>query len=240
MRRVGIRMSAVVVVVLFAVCLSPSTHAQGPVRVQAGFALDGSRSISGDNFRIMLDALASVISDPLTAPRDGTLEICVIQFGSAYETSEVRVEIPPTVVSEANVGALVAAVRAIEQGRGYTPTGPGIRLCTAQLTSSPNFGTALYQAINVATDGVPSDPVKYPGDVVPGSLGDAVAAAAEAQAAGIDELDVEAVGKTWDFDTDCAFCQIVFPKPAVIVPPGLLSPGFVRVVSEFTDLGGHP
>ncbi|MBM3189852.1 MAG: VWA domain-containing protein [Chloroflexi bacterium] len=220
---------------LFALMSGSVIQAQGPVRVQAGFLLDGSRSISGSNFDIMVNALASVIGDPLTAPRDGTLEICVVQFGSAPETSEVRVEIPPTVVTEGNVATLVAAIRAIQQGRGYTPTGPGIRLITEQMRSSPNFGTALYHAINIATDGVPSDPVSFPGNVVEGSLADAIAAASEAQAAGIDELDIEAVGQTWDFSSECAFCQIVFPKPAVIVPPGQMSPGFVRVVREFSD-----
>ncbi|MCD6520785.1 MAG: DUF1194 domain-containing protein [Anaerolineae bacterium] len=214
-----------------------SVQAQGPtVRVQLAFILDGSRSIHPTNFTLMTYGLARALNDSSIVPRDGTVEVCVVQFGCPDAEEGIREELAPIVITETTIGHIVSHIRQIEQGRGDTPTAAGIRLGTALLRGSPNFARAERQVINVATDGLPYDPAKFPDDPYDGAKADALAAGHEAQAAGIDELDAEVVGDLGQRPGQLDFfLDLVFPQPAKLVPPGGMAPGFVRIVSDFSD-----
>jgi len=194
--------------------------AQGGVTHQICVALDGSGSIDYSDFDLQINGLANAIADPAIIPQDGTVELSVVQFGTA-DLEGARVEVSATVIDSAATAAAVAStIRAMAQGVGQTPMDAGINLCTAQITSSSRFTGAAKQVMNVSTDGYPTDPAA------------ALAASAAAKAAGVDELDAEAIGLYAGVEF---LKQLVFPQPAIVVPPGAYKAGFVRVVASFAD-----
>jgi len=195
-----------------------SVSAQGP-KTQLAMLLDGSSSIMSDDFTIMLTGLADAIENPDCVPQDGSVELTVIQFGSY-----TRTEVPPTMIDATNASSIAATVRGITKMGGTTPMSGAIALATAEITGSPNFGTAAKQVINLSTDGAPN------------SKSDTEMARNDAIAAGIDEIDVEAVGYfpavEWLRD------RIVHPQPGTIHGPGYAhwpptAPGWVRLVEDF-------
>jgi uncharacterized protein YegL len=195
-----------------------SVSAQGP-ETQLAMLLDGSGSIMADDFSVMLTGLADAIENPDCVPQDGSFELTVIQFGSYTQT-----EIPPTVIDATNVSSIAATVRGIIKMGGTTPMSDAIALATAEITGSPSFGTAAKQVINLSTDGAPNSPP------------DTETARNDAIAAGIDEIDVEAIGYfpfvAWLGD------HIAYPQPGTIHGPGYASwpppaPGWVRLVDNF-------
>lgn len=191
--------------------------AQGSVNYQICVALDGSGSIGSGAFNLQITGLAHAISDPAIAPQDGTVELGVVQFGMG----DARVEVPATVIdSAATATAVAATIQSMGQVHGGTPMAIGIDLCTVQLTRSPHFSLAVKQVINVSTDGHPNDSMAT------------MAARDAAVAAGIDELDVEAVGSGAGINF---LTTLVYPQPAALIPPDAFSPGFVRIISSFAD-----
>jgi hypothetical protein len=132
--------------------------AEGGVESQICIALDGSGSIWPDEFALQINGLANAIADSEVVPRDGTVEISVVQFGT-YDESGARVEVSATVIdSGATANSVVAAIRAMQQGGDGTPMAAGINLCTEQIIGSPNFSVAPKQIINLSTDGYPNAP----------------------------------------------------------------------------------
>jgi hypothetical protein len=230
-----------VLVLLVTVSLAPATRAQSRVRVQLAFALDGSRSIHPTNFTVMTYGVARALGNTSVVPRDGSVEVCVVQFGlptSAGDT--VKVELRPIAITDQTMGYIQSTIRAMVQGQGDTPTAGGIRVSTQLLTGSANFAGAERQVINVATDGLPYEPAKFPGvplqDVYALSAEDALVARDEAQAAGIDEIDAEVLGDLGQRPGQLQFfMDLVYPKPANVVPPDPMAPGFARIVTDFND-----
>jgi uncharacterized protein YegL len=195
-----------------------SVSAQGP-ETQLAMLLDGSGSMLPSEFNSMLTGLAEAIENPNCVPQDGSVELTVIQFGSS-----TRTEVPPTVIDATNASSIAAAIRGITKTGGGTPMASAIALAIAEITGSPSFGTAARQVINLSTDGAPNSP------------SDTETARNDAIAAGIDEIDVEAVGYfpavEWLRD------RIVYPQPGTIHGPGYAgwpppAPGWVRLVDDF-------
>ena len=212
-------LGAVLVTYLF-IGIWKATQAQGKVEHQLCIALDGSGSISTDDFALQVTGLANAVGDPSVVPQDGSVEFSLVQFGTS-DPEGARVEVQAVVIdSPQTASSVVATIRALEQGGNGTPMDAGIDLCTAQITGSLHFADARHQVINLSTDGQPTDRT-------------ATSAARDAAvAAGIDELDAEAVGTSADVDF---LATLVYPQPGTVIPPGSYSPGFVRVISSFAD-----
>ena len=222
----------------------PVAHASNGIAktTQLAMCLDGSGSISPTNWDIMLDGLADAVGNPTVLPGD-KVELSIVQFADNITTGGgARVELAPIVITDANRAGVAAAIKLIDQAGGLTPLAAGIILATTQITTSSNFSTFEWQAINISTNGNPN---------VPGSARQAAEdAVTAAVAAGVDEVDVEGVGTSPD--TVAWMAQdLVYPDGeggiagAIIVnvPPDTYPPrppssdfmGFVRVVSDFTE-----
>ena len=234
-RRVFLLSLALFIVLLF----SPLSAAQGPVRVQLGFIIDGSQSIPDTQFTLITHGIARALNDPTIVPRDGTVEICIVKFGYPGSVDQVRIEQGPIVITDATIGYVVDRLRAIQEGHGETPMAQAIRLCTDLIAGSSHFATAERHIINIATDGLPYDTYRFPDDPYGGAAADALLASNQARAAGIDELDAEVVGNPalWPGRMDF-FHAVVFPQPAIEVPPGVAAPGFVWLAQTLFDFEG--
>jgi hypothetical protein len=216
------------VLVLSMVLGAPVVSANGGVKTQMAVLIDGSGSISSSQFSTMTGALAAAVSNPAVVPQDGSLEICVVQFAG----STAWMEVAPTVIdSQATADTVAAGITGMTQATGFTPLGAGIDVGTGLIVGSPNFSTAEWQVINISTDGRPE-----PDDQV----AIAIAARNAAITAGIDEIDIEAIGldSTWQ---EWLRTEIAYPSPGVIAPPYPPRPpdagfcGFVRPFSSFDE-----
>ena len=191
---------------LLAILLSASSPAVAAVELCA--ALDGSGSLTPEQFSLQLEGLARSIEDPAIVARDGsvTLSVVVFEWGAT-------VEVPAAVVAgEDAAAALAAAVRAIPWRFGHrTDMVAAIQACLSQFRDP-----SATWVIDISTDGRHST-----------TLGtDPFAARDAAVAAGLDVVNALGVG-----DADLAFLErLVWPQPAS-APPG---DGFVVMVPDFT------
>jgi len=113
------------------------------------------------------------------------------------------------------------------------------RLCTDLFAGSSHFATAERHIINIATDGLPYDTLRFPDDPYGGAAADALLASSQARAAGIDELDAEVVGNPGLWPDQMGFFHaVVFPQPAIEVPPGVAAPGFIWLAQTLFDFEG--
>jgi uncharacterized protein YegL len=181
-RIIGAIISLVMLISIIAVP-SPAI-ATTSVEVLMGFCLDSSGSINGSEWDIMIDGLTSAMSDPNILPLDGSVEMCVVIFGSSS-----REVFPPTVIDSGNIGDIINDIENITRDVGSsTNMAAGINECVASMLKSNNYSTA-WKVINLSTDGIPN------------SAPEAEAAVTAAIAAGIQELDAEAIGSgancTW-------------------------------------------
>ena len=241
MFRVQRRLFIVILLLLALAVAAPSTLSASTPKVQLAIVIDGSDSISTEEWRLQKFGIADALGKPSVVPRDGSIELCVVQIGASGLYGErVHVELEPTVVTEASIATIIETVRAMRQGRGFTPIAGGIRTSARLITRSPYFAFAQRQVINIATDGMPYDQLKFPhlpkeeNFVV--SEADALQARNEAIAAGIDELDVEAMGDLGRGKNQRDFLRaLVYPQPGAIVPPDQMKPGFARITVDFDD-----
>ena len=204
--------------------MAPSVAAQG-VKVQMAVCVDGSGSINTAEWDLMVGGLANAVENPAITPQDGSAELTIVQF-ARYTAS---LEVPPTVIDSQATATIVAdTIRTITKRGGYTPTSQGIIMATDQITSSSNFNPAVRQIIDIATNGHPEPS---------GEVQATIDARNAAIAAGIDEIDSEAIGvslswRNWLRD------NIVYPEPGVDAPPYPDPPGsagFVREVTTFAE-----
>ncbi len=186
--------------------------------LQMCIALDGSGSIGGDEFSLMKDGLANAIRDESVTPQNGSVEISIVQYGADL----AQVEVHPTVILGAAAAEEVAGqIEAIEQIGQSTPTDLGIDLCTVLMTNSGQFATAGTQVIDLPTDGAPNDKPA------------AVTARENAVAAGVDEVNAEAIDAS-TYAIDFLRDQLVYPQPGYDAPPFIPGRGgFVIQVSDF-------
>jgi hypothetical protein len=160
-----------------------ATTADAAVRLELGLAIDGSGSISSSDFALQRNAYASVLADGSVLPRNGTVAIGVYLFSDAVQTV-----FPMTTITNANIGALIAAINGMIQPAGLTNIAGAITVATDDI-----FGNGLAsdtQLIDVSTDGV-------------NNVGDLPAAQAYALGEGIEAINCLGIG----IDADCAAVQ---------------------------------
>jgi Zn-dependent protease len=214
---------------LFSTCV----HAAG-VKTQVCLVIDGSSSVSSNEWGIIKQALAKSVNE--TIPHDGSVELSIVQFGYSPSDGYAKTEIPPTVIENTNYMAIAAQVSAMPKGNGNTPTAHGLYLGWSGLKNSPNFGAGVKQVINLATDDVPNvrnnnatnDLDESGGE--PNARDDVIATVNNAVSEGLDELDVEGIGIT-DVNRDWFKNWTVRPQPGIIAPP-FTKPGWIRIVAD--------
>lgn len=236
MKRLGVFIP-ILLTFLLAFSIIGNIHAQQVTQI--AMAIDGSGSISSGDWTIILNGIANAVENNL--PHDGSVELTVVQFTTGLSgryndgtyTYEAKVEIPPTVITAANYAAIATTIRGLSQGNGNTPIADGIWVGWLSMLNSPNFGTSNKQVINVATDGGPNvrwsnvnlrDPGGNAGTDVPDARDAAVAA-------GLDELDAEAIGA--GAPLEAMRDLMVWPQPGTIAPP--FTPGWVQYVADAAE-----
>jgi uncharacterized repeat protein (TIGR01451 family) len=126
---------------------------------QFALILDGSGSINNYAWNLMKQGLVTSIQNESMLPRDGSIELTIIQFGVGGGGYCSRVEVGPIVVRHSNIDDIVDQVSSITQGKGYTPMASGVYLAAETLLSSNNFGgfhPNHRQVILLVTDGQPN------------------------------------------------------------------------------------
>jgi subtilisin-like proprotein convertase family protein len=182
-------------------------------------AVDGSGSITASNFNLIKSGLSSAIRDASVVPRDGSLFLSVVQFGT---DNDAQVEAPLTFIdSDAAANDVANKVDAMVYGDGGTPIDAGINLCAQTLF----VGACNISIINVVTDGEPD------------SAAAAVAARENAvNNMGVTEVNAEAVQAP---EAAVAFLrdQLVWPQPGYLAPPFQGNNGFVVNAPTFNEFG---
>jgi PKD repeat protein len=138
-----------------------------PTGIQLGILLDGSGTINSTEWNTMLAGLAAAI-ESASFPKDGTVELTVVQFGTATGDG-ARVEVAPVFITTANASpsgnsTVGNQIRAISQMGGTSPLACGIYLLADTMAGSSNFNAAMKQVINIVTDGVPNSCCNEAGD----------------------------------------------------------------------------
>jgi len=221
--------------------------------LQLAMILDGSGSITSDEWNLMKEGLKQAIRNEDVFPYDGSVELTVIQFGRwpGAEVDHAQVELSPTIITD-NVGDpgyymdVSTDIRNIGQLRGGTPMGCGIRLGADQLHDVGNFSLDHQQVIVLVTDGkargewIPGGYTAYYKNETIGKLSAEAARNYSLTTLGMqedqDELDSLAVGSgpnvLW------LNSSIVWPQPGYIAPPYTNGSGWVNHVTgwqEFAD-----
>ncbi len=124
--------------------------------------MDGSGSIASDSWKLACDGLYNAIGNDYVFPRDGSVELTLIQFG-VYDTGDynglcARVEIAPVIVNEANINTIKNNIITLKsnQGGGRTPIASAFYLGYNRIVKSTNFGgfnTNNRQVLLLVTDG---------------------------------------------------------------------------------------
>jgi len=108
-----------------------------PEPTQLAMILDGSTSITSNDWELMRTGLANTIENPEVFPNSGSVELTIIQFGQKdSRTQYARKEIGPILVTESNYQSIGNTIRNLPQLRGYTPMGSGIYLTADTLIKS--------------------------------------------------------------------------------------------------------
>jgi hypothetical protein len=231
--------------------VDPADGDPGSVQIQLALVLDGSGSISPRGWSIMLDGLAAAIRNSDCTPRNGTVELTVIQFS----TSAI-LEVGPVVITDANVADVADEITKILQMRGRTCISCGLCLAADTLHNSPRFNPDIKQAINLVTDGEPDRCSCYSGggcqyigldcNACPSTSGRLSAECARqyllnelGMTQAQDELDAEFIGYQGS-SSDWLKNNIVWPEQAggngYYAPPFDKGPGWVRVVTDIQQV----
>jgi len=211
----------------------PKTYAIS-VRTQMCIIIDGSGSINETKWTIIKNGIAEAVNS--TIPKDGSVELTIVQFGYSASKGYAKTELTPTVVDGENYAAIVDTVLAMPKSNQCTPMAHGIFLGWTELRNSPNFAFSEEQVINLVTDGAANIRNNCTTSDLDGSAGDSpnarddvIAVVNDAVSQGLDELDVEMIDtastnrywlKNW----------VVRPQPAHYAPPFNL--GWIRVVTN--------
>jgi len=217
---------------------------------QLALILDGSDSISPEDWALSLNGLANAIRNKTSFPQDNRVELTLVQYGGK-QPAYARKEIGPIIVNQINNATIADTIRNIIQIGDKTPTSCGILLATDTLADSDFYNLFKRQIILLVTDGNPthccSDDGDYLSDGCSDSFGPKKAAIqarnnliktlemTESQ----DEFDAIAVGHSsphaiWLKN------NIVWPEPGYFAPPFQphIDQGFVNEIEtwqEFAD-----
>ena len=206
--------------------LKPAGSPCSPV-VDLIFCIDSSGTIFWNGlFDPEVRALAEAVEDRSIIPRDGSVRVAVLKFGS-----NVSVEVPPTLVDASSYTTISAAIRSMQ------PFQPGfyftnIRGCIAHaqniLMDLP--GDTEWQVLDISTDGEPTidEDCKATSCSLENLQGRVIQAANQIEAAGLDALNLLGFGP--DAGSHLAFMEtVVRPTPA----GG--REGFVTLVADARD-----
>jgi len=229
---------------------------------QMAMILDGSSSITSENWTIMLDGLAAAIENEDYFPHDGSVELTLIQFGGwKNDRSWAQVEVAPIIVDETNYATIVDNIKNIIQLRGGTAMSCGFYLAADLLAGDPYgylVGTAWEdmaslngtsfprKVITVVTDGEPNILCNegeyngtWPGGPTQYMEGKANTVIARdylistlSMTEDQDEFDAVAVGS--EPDVPWLRDEIVWPQPGYDIWPSP-GPGWVHLVSNYTE-----
>ena len=125
-----------------------SQKAEAALSLELVLVIDGSGSISEDDWNLQLSSYAAVVADSTVVPQDGTVAIGVVQFSTAAQT-EYDLAI---INSQADADALAAAITGMTQLGSMTSIGSGIYLASDMLNAFGNNDPR--QVIDVSTDGI--------------------------------------------------------------------------------------
>lgn len=113
--------------------------------VQLAMLLDGSGSIIGDDWDVMIDGLSNAIEDSDIIPHDGSVELTIIQFGGSSSPTGrtwAQVELKelggPIIIDETNFENVANKIKDIDQLGGGTPISCAFRLSADVLSGDPN------------------------------------------------------------------------------------------------------
>ena len=230
---------------LVGLLLGPGTAAQGP-STQLVMILDGSGSISSDDWTLITDGLADAIENPDCIPHDGSVELTVIQF-----STNAKLEVGPVVITSANASSVATQIRGISQMRGRTCIACGF--CLAQdvlLNYSSHYNASLKQALNLVTDGEPNRCAdcadctgapnwECPSSDCPSGVNDYDSAEAAQDStisqlgmtSGQDEIDAEFIGTEGEA-SEWLKNKIVWPQPGSYAYDPPFTAGWVRVIPD--------
>jgi Zn-dependent protease len=205
--------------------------------MQFCLVIDGTGSISNSEWNLTKQAVARAIND--TVPRDGSVELTIVQFGYSAASGYAKTEIPPTVITSANYATVSSQVLAMPKGGQGTPTAHGLYLGWKEVLNSPNFPTASKKVINLATDEAPNDRNnnatinldRSGGE--PNARDDVIAVVNNAVDQGLGELDVEAINVT-NSTVDWFRNWVIRPQPGIVAPP-FSKQGWIRAVADVTE-----
>jgi hypothetical protein len=214
------------------------------LKMQLGLLLDGSSSITTQNWNIMLTGLSNVIKSN-AFPKDGSVELTVVQFGvSCPSGSGAEVEIEPTIITANNYQQIASSIMAIPYGDNWTPLPCGLNLLADTMFISPNFNPNLKQIVNIITDGEPNRCCNSSYCEDPTIICDANNESVEARNYLISKLQLtpiedritcEFIGNNDNF-RDWIENEIVWPQPGAIAPPYPPNNGWVRMIASYKDL----
>ena len=215
---------------------------------QLALVLDGSGSIHASDWQVMIVGLDHAIRHSDNFPRDGYVEITIIQFGGGSPLAQV--EIPPTIVTDdpsdpgyyQDIGTDILTLHQI---RGWTPMGCGIRLATDQLHDVGNFSIDTKQVILLVTDGEPNCEW-IPGGYTASYQGETKGkiSAEEARTYLIDTLEMDENNDEFDCiavleggnpDVDWMNSSMAWPEPSYFAPPFDSGNGWVTSVDIWQD-----
>ncbi len=209
--------------------------------------LDGSGSISSDNWKIMTDGLASAIENE-NLPNDGSIELTVVQFGGYYNpNTRAELEISPTIITSSNYVSIANQIRNMDQlvnayHQGGTPTGCAFYLGADAIVKSLNYSSVDKQIVTLVTDGLPTWCCDFDYDLyIADDSGYGCNEYGSSEFArdymvdtlnlneDFDEIDAIAIGD--DLDVPWLRDDIVWPQPGNDTwPPS--DPGWVRQVAD--------
>jgi hypothetical protein len=211
---------ALMLILLLAVVQFGSVGAQGEL-IQLVMLLDGSASLSQNDWDLQIAGLIDAIGDPDCFPQDGSVELSVIQFAVTTQTI-----VDPTIIFELGLPTVVEALDgAVFMDGGSTNLDVGIQAAIRVIEGSPNFNEAGSRIMNISTDGQASDE-------------DAAEAARDEAITVFDEIDAEAI-RTSSF-VPWMKEEIVWPEPGTAHGPGFdpwppPGPGWVRYVEDYEE-----
>jgi len=212
------------------------TQFETGVKTQLCMVIDGSDSIGSTEWDTIKQGIAQAINN--TMPRDSSVELTIVQFGHTSSYDYAKTEIPPTVINGTNHDTIANRVLTITQGGFDTSMAHGLYLGWKEISGSPNFETAKYQIINLATDGEPNRrnnnaTSDLDGDENIDHWDDIIAVVNNAVNQGLEELDIEGIGIA-NSSRDWFKNWILHPQPGISAPP-FSKPGWIRVVADATE-----
>jgi len=206
------------------------------VKTQLCLVIDGSDSIRSAEWGTITQGIAEAINR--TIPRDGSVELTIVQFGYTADEGYAKTEIPPVVINSTNHATIANHVLTILQGGIGTSMAHGLYVGWQEILDSPHFETAKYQIINLATDGEPNRrndnaTTDLDGNGQIDCWDDVIAVVDNAVNLGLEELDIEGIGIT-NSSRDWFKNWVVHPQPGTLAPP-FSKPGWIRVVANVAE-----